>query len=226
MIIKKYHSIISDIQNPIPGVYTLTFESPKKFKFHPGQFLHLALDDFDPSMQWPESRCFSMQSVPGSHELTITYSVVGNFTKRMADELEAGQQIWLKLPYGDLFQRGLTRNNCVFIAGGTGITPFLSLITGSAFKDYLNPIIFLGFRSQNYHIYAKELEQARRTNPSIKIDIFYENEHGRLNIEEIFKQCGATNYYISGPPLMISSFRQYLLGQGLGNDEIITDDWT
>lgn len=225
MLVKKYHSTISDIQNPIPGVYTLTFNSPKIFKFRPGQFLHLALDDFDPSRQWPESRCFSIQSVPGTNELKITYTVVGNFTQRMANELVVSQQIWLKLPYGDFFQRGLTKDNCVFIAGGTGITPFLSLITGSWFKDYSNPLLFLGFRNQNYHIYSNELQLAKSINPSVEIEILYENKQGRLNIEQIFKRCGETSYYISGPPLMINSFRQYLLDQGLGKANIVTDDW-
>ena len=48
-------------------VYTvdLTPERPVP-RFRPGQFLHLTLDDYDPSGFWPESRVFSIASSPPS----------------------------------------------------------------------------------------------------------------------------------------------------------------
>ena len=225
MITKKIHSTIIDIQNPISDVYTLTFESSKPFKYHPGQFLHFAIDEYDPSMQWPESRCFSMQSAPGVNTLKITYSVVGSFTRRMAKELKIGQQGWLKLPYGDLFQRGRDKTSCVLIAGGTGITPFLSLINDETFKEYPNPFLYLGFRNPDYNLYSEELELARIINPSAKIDIRYENTQGRLSIMDIYNEHENSTYYISGPPIMIKSFKQQLLDSGLSENRIITDDW-
>ena len=63
-IIKKYPAIVEDIRHLLPDIYTATFSSDKRFKYKPGQFLHLALDEYDPSQAWPESRCFSMQSSP------------------------------------------------------------------------------------------------------------------------------------------------------------------
>jgi len=44
-----------------------------------------------------------METNPCDHSLKITYSVKGVFTKRMASELFMGKEVWLKLPYGDLF---------------------------------------------------------------------------------------------------------------------------
>jgi len=225
MIIKKYLSTITDIQSPIPGVYTLTFECQKKFKFYPGQFLHIAIDSYDPSMQWPDSRCFSMQSAPSDQVLKITYTVVGKYTQRMSNELKVDQKVWLKLPYGDLFQRGLGKDNCVFIAGGTGITPFLSLLNDSAFIEYPNPTLYLGFKNKDYNIYSDGLEKAKSINPSLVTNILYEDEQGRLDIDQIFNKNGRTNYYISGPPVMIKIFRQYLLKQGLEEEHIVIDDW-
>lgn len=42
----------------------------------------------------------------------------------MKTELYVGKELWLKLPYGDLFQRNHEKENCVVIAGGTKITSF------------------------------------------------------------------------------------------------------
>ena len=158
MLVKKYRSELISINNPLKDIYTLEFKSPDgKFKFYPGQFLHLAIDsEYDGSSQWPESRCFSMQSNPNDGTIKITYAVKGKFTSAMEQKLRVGSEVWLKMPYGDLFTRNHNKRNTVFIAGGTGITPFLSLFTHDLFKEYTNPKIYLGFKSKKYNIYKKE----------------------------------------------------------------------
>ena len=131
MLAKKYKSIVVSILNPFSGIYTVEFASERgNYKYLPGQFLHIALDeDYDGSSQWPDSRCFSMQSNPIEETIKITYAVKGVFTHQMEQQLMVGSEVWLKLPYGDLFTQPHNKTNTVFIAGGTGITPFLSLFT-------------------------------------------------------------------------------------------------
>ena len=73
-IIKKYKSVVTDIQNPLKDIYVVLFKSmDKPFKYLPGQFLHLALDEYNPSCQWPDSRCFSMQSNENDEVVKITF---------------------------------------------------------------------------------------------------------------------------------------------------------
>ena len=92
-------------------------------KFHAGQFLHIALDEYSPEAAWPESRVFSIASSPSARheELAVTISVKGRFTERIFKTLEKGSECWLKLPYGEfLFPPD---RHLVLIAGGVGITP-------------------------------------------------------------------------------------------------------
>lgn len=226
MLAKKYKSEIISILNPFEGIYTLEFSSlGRPFKYHPGQFLHLALDeDYDGIGQWPESRCFSMQSNPTEETIRITYAVKGDFTKAMEATLKNGSEVWLKLPYGDLFQQPHNKENTVFIAGGTGITPFLSLFTHESFIEYTNPKIYLGFRSNEYNIYQKELD--RLCNSSQFVKFFYQDENGIINIEDILNENGANaTYFISGPPAMIKAFKDYLVSGGVKEELVLTDDW-
>lgn len=226
MLAKKYRSEVISIENPFEGIYTLEFKSlGTKYKYLPGQFLHIALDcDYDGTTQWPESRCFSMQSNPDEETIKITYSVKGVFTQEMEKTLQIGSEVWLKLPYGDLFQKPHNKTNCIFIAGGTGITPFLSLFSHPSFADYESPTIYLGFRSKEFNIYQTILEQS--SNSSVRIEVFIENEEGVINIDKIFKEHGVQSYYfISGPPVMISIFKKFLIDQGVDSDQILTDDW-
>lgn len=226
MLAKKYPSELISIINHFEGIYTLEFKSlAGKFKYHPGQFLHIGLDtDYDGSGQWPESRCFSMQSNPKEETIRITYSVKGTFTKQMEKELRTGANVWLKLPYGDLFTQPHNKTNTVFIAGGTGITPFLSLFTHESFNEYINPKIYLGFRTKEFNIYQKELDRACNSSKFVKF--FYEDTDGLIDIELIYNENGSnSNYFISGPPAMIKAFKHELVNKGTSASNILTDDW-
>lgn len=226
MLAKKYRSQLISIKNPFTGIYTLEFKSlGSKYKYLPGQFLHIAIDeDYDGAGQWPESRCFSMQSNPDEETIRITYAVKGEFTKQMEQSLKVGSEVWLKLPYGDLFTQPHSKTNTVFIAGGTGITPFLSLFTHESFNEYIEPKIYLGFRTNAYNIYNAELNHSCNSSKFVKL--FIEDKDGKLDILNIANEnCLESNYFISGPPLMIKNFKQRLIEKGIPQSNILTDDW-
>ncbi len=199
----------------------------RPFKYRPGQFLHLALDEYDPSDAWPESRCFSMQTSPSATNIKITYAIKGNFTNRMAKTLKVGNEVWIKLPFGDLFTQKHSKKNTVFIAGGTGVTPFLSLFTDPSFEEYKASKIYLGFRNNSMNIYEKDFVAFRANfEESCEPKIFYEDQVGILNIGDIFNENGTNSYYfISGPPAMIKKFKLSLVELGVALENILTDDW-
>jgi NAD(P)H-flavin reductase len=224
MFVKKYRSKVVSVSNPVQGIYCVEFESLNgRFRYEPGQFLHLALDsEYDGTGQWPESRCFSMQSNPDESTIRITYAVKGRFTKLMKEYLKPDSEVWLKMPYGDLFSRPHNKIDTVFIAGGTGITPFLSLFTHVSFREYINPRIYLGFKSESYNIYKDELNLLNKDS----IKIYYDDLHGFMNIDLINKENSISSYYyISGPPAMISNFKNELILNGVLMSQILTDDW-
>jgi len=228
MLVKKYKSELIAINNPIEGIYTLEFKSLNgKYKYIPGQFLHIAYDlDYDGSGQWPDSRCFSMRSNPGDDTIKITYAVKGQFTRLMEQNLHVGSNVWLKLPYGDLFTQPHSISNTVFIAGGTGITPYLSLFTDLSFSKYQKAVLFAGFRNDEMNLYKNELEKAKLINLGLETHLIYQDKDGILDIKKILYQCEKNgSFFISGPPMMISSFKGYLLSQGITEDQIKTDDW-
>lgn len=226
MLAKKYKSEVVSIENPFEGIYTVEFTPERgKYKYLPGQFLHIAIDDeYDGIGQWPESRCFSMQSAPGEKTIKVTYAVKGAFTKEMEKQLKVGSEVWLKLPYGDLFQQEHNKISTVFIAGGTGVTPYLSLFNHNSFEEYENPKVYLGFRSKDFHIYQNELENA--CNENLNVNLLFQDLDGILDIEKIFEENGPeSSYFISGPPIMIKIFKQKLLEKGVPKMNVLTDDW-
>jgi NAD(P)H-flavin reductase len=127
-------------------------------RFKAGQFLHLTIDNYDPSGGfWPESRVFSIASRYGADEIVIVYSVKGVYTKRMKEFLAPGKSIWLKLPYGDFVLSPETiQNDVVLVAGGSGVSPFVpfleNLADGAEFPQKVQ--LFYGVREPEMSMFT------------------------------------------------------------------------
>ncbi|MGC8928829.1 MAG: ferredoxin--NADP reductase [Myxococcota bacterium] len=206
-------------------------------KFLPGQFLHFTLDEYDPSTGfWPESRVFSIASAPVENRIRITYSVKGRFTKRMYDEIKINNYYWIKMPYGHFNIN--SDENIVLIAGGTGITPFISFLKSCTDKSNLNVSLFYGIRKRSLFIFEDEILKARGNLPQMKMSLYCEDEEffltdelkvkkGLINREEIISTISNSNptIYMSGPKEMIDSFKGYLIHNGILEERIRLDEW-
>jgi len=227
---------IDRIEAHAPDVrsFTLVPERPVP-RFRPGQFLHLAIDPFDPSQHWPESRVFSIASAPSDRgRLRITVSAVGVFTKRMMT-LGEGDQVWVKLPYGDFTIQADKSNPLILIAGGTGITPFVSFFSGATTGAPVR--VLYGARRSDLLIYREVLERAVTQSPDLAWQPFVEENagsgerSGRLSVEAALEAARGTGapevaaYYISGPPAMLATFRAGLAAAGVESPRVLTDAW-
>jgi len=204
-------------------------------RFQPGQFLHFAIDEYDPSSHWPESRVFSIASSPlNRSQIRITFSVKGNFTRRMYNEIKVGDTVWIKLPYGDF--RFSEDKDMVFIAGGTGITPFISYLEYKLEKPELNKIkMYYGVRELDYLLYEDLLDKCMKSANNFSYTIYAEELtdsqksilKGFIPIENIAQANISSDalIYLSGPPQMIHSFIKILELQGIDKQRIIVDSW-
>jgi ferredoxin-NADP reductase len=114
-----------------------------KIHQEPGQFLQLTLDLIDSSALWPESRSFSFASYDRSDNLIrLIIKKQGKYTTRIFDELTEGSYCSIKLPYGD-FLPPMDNTDILCIAGGTGISPFLSFIDFYQKEGLLNHLTIL-----------------------------------------------------------------------------------
>ena len=218
-------------------VYTLDLvpERPPAPRFKAGQFLHLALDKYDPSDFWPESRVFSIASSSRERDsLRITYSVRGRYTARMEKEIVSGREVFIKMPYGE-FSVNMHRQT-VLIAGGTGITAFTSFLSDIQDQFKLPLTIIYGARERRLLIYRRLIEQCVQRVASISAIYFLENAD-MLEENELSGQISVTaargyipeiqdsDYYLSGPPLMLQTLATQLHNMGVAATAIFTDAW-
>jgi ferredoxin-NADP reductase len=224
--VQKIRCKVESIQAHGGGVYTLALRPERPApRFRPGQFLHLALDPYDPSSFWPESRVFSIASSPQRREcLEITYSVVGRFTTRMQRELAPGSEVWVKLPYGDfVVQSG---GEVALVAGGTGVTAFTAFLQGLEAGSAPSLRLFYGARRADLLIYAQLC--------GLRAQLFAEEgaeppvQAGRLSLEAVWAGMDdplRADYYLSGPPAMLKYFSGGLLARGVPPSAVRMDAW-
>ena len=209
-------------------VYTVELEPSTVLpRFRPGQFLHLALDRYEPGGFWPDSRVFSIASSPSDRDrLTITYAVKGAFTTRMERELAEGVAVWAKLPYGEFVVDPGT--DAVLFAGGTGITAF------TAFLQSLEPgrasrvLLFYGARTPDLFVYGSLARECARRAPAFTCNLVCEQTDGRLAVDAAWPAIETLVdpvFYLSGPPPMLAALTEQLTGRGVAPGHIRTDAW-
>lgn len=243
----KIYARVTSVRQYGAGVYKVCFAADVRFpRFRPGQFLHLTVDDFDPSKgYWPESRVFSIASRPGSDEIAILYSVKGVYTKRMEGYLEPGARAWLKFPYGDFIvdKSVQERKDVVLIAGGTGVSPFIPFLEANNEAGWTSGTrvnLAYGLRSAGQLVFHEVYAEALKHAPAFSMSLFLEENgevpswfngrivKGMLSVPAIMDglpSAGNRVYFLSGPPAMIRKFADQLRHSGVQSDDIKIDEW-
>ena len=233
---KKLQAIVTSVIHHSDNVIEYLFLPEGRIpSFYPGQFLHLAIDPYDPCQNWPESRVFSIANAPGKSHIRIVISVKGHFTARMASELSEGSRVWLKFPYGN-FTFPDSDNSLVLIAGGTGISPYISYLEHCVEKNARQAIyLYYGVRDERYIIFNQLLEKCIATLPLFNYTVYCEGEiqnknlnilPGIIDCNQILKENSSNSgFFISGPPLMIATIKNTLLEHGILPDRIFIDEW-
>lgn len=114
------------------GTRAFRLAKPPGFDFEAGQAITLVLVE-PPPEENSRQRIFSLVSAPFEPELVIaTRMREGSAFKRALAALPAGAPIGLRGPRGSMTLRDDPQRPCVFIAGGIGITPFMSMLRQAA----------------------------------------------------------------------------------------------
>jgi ferredoxin-NADP reductase len=242
-VTQKLSCVVEQIVAHGERVYTVALRPERLVpRFRAGQFLHLALDPYDPSGFWPDSRVFSIASSPAQRDaVRITYAVHGRFTARMESELNEGRQVWIKMPYGDFVVD--SRADVVLFAGGTGITAFTAFLEGLTPSAEQSVTLAYGARTGRLLIYRDIVERCAQRLPSLDVAYFVEHDGesdprtlegrvranaGRLSVEAVWSRLRRpfeSTYYISGPPPMLRTIGDDLRARNIPAEAIHIDAW-
>ncbi len=200
--------------------------SEREFKFLPGQYIRVSVPKLLYSDTKGRSRLFSIASSPNDkNKLNIAFRDTGSGFKRTLMELPVGSLVDIEGPFGFFTLPKDDSRLLVFIAGGIGITPFLSMIRyATEQKLKYRIVLFYANRNAESAAYLEELKIVARKNPSFS----FQNKFGRIDANFIRKHVKNLNkavWYIVGPPSMVYDTRDLLSHLNINETDIYFEDF-
>jgi len=199
---------------------TLRAKKQAMSKHRSGQFLFVR---FPREKDLNESHPFTISSAPSEDDLRLTIKASGDFTRELFAQLKAGSDAIIEGPYG-MFNYKTGGPRQIWIAGGIGLTPFLSFLRdmdGSLAHDI---DLYYTVRHPEEAIFLEEIEAADQKNSRLKVYIRYSAKDGSLKIEDIVKNAGGDvrshHVYMCGPLPMTMAFEKKFLDMGLPKDNL------
>ena len=234
--IKRAPYEIVDVKNEAGTYWTLSFKSKigNVFEYAPGQYCYISIISQNLSKEFHP---FSFSSSPIKKDIiSVTIKELGDYTNDIG-KVNVGDIAYIEGPYGIINSLDSNTEEIIFIAGGSGITPFLSTLRYMRdTNDTRKTTLLWGVRFP-YEIFLKEeFEKMVEINPNLKVfpvvsnDDNWEGERGYIDRDKLDRLAPCENpgraiqkkdYYICGPPLMIKSVLPALKSMGVNKKKYI-----
>lgn len=193
----------------------------RKLNFEPGQFVFARVLGKHSHEEHP----FSISSSPGEEYLRLSVKMSGDFTSAMGT-LQVDEEMTLYGPYGHFGKYAITsKKDLIFIAGGIGITPFLSIIRYFKLQNIAkNYKLIFTLKNPSDTPYIPELTQISAEN----LVVHFSETAGHLNAETIIHHASGIDnklILICGPKHMMKDIVKGLIEKGVKRKNIIFEDF-
>ena len=211
-------------------VTELTFKKPKGFDYQPGQYLFIRFPRFE---GYKELFPFSISSDPSQKNMRISVKRSGDFTSKQIPELKKEDKAIIMGPYGKFGESYLKHDkDMLWIAGGIGITPFLSLAKHeSNYPSNRKIILNWATKDKCTAFHDRELVAETKKNKNFEYISWFSSKKGRLNIDEIEKiiknkmQVKNIKILMCGPPPMVYNLSRGFHKLGVQYHNIVFEDF-
>lgn len=242
----KWSSTAQRLETAAERTIALHFRKPENFVFDPGQTITLSLlpagtDDA------PLKHTFSLVSAPYEDDLCITTRLRQSAFKQALASLKPGAPLTFSGPYGRFALPKDTGRPVVLIAGGIGITPFISMLRHATHHG--SPQRFLLLYSNRHPqdaAFIDELRDLVTLNPNFRLqatvtaanagagtdtstdDQAWPGLHGRIDeamVRQALVGLSEPLFYVTGTPEMVESMRDLLEGMGIDESAVRSEDF-
>jgi predicted ferric reductase len=212
---KHYSYTITSIRS-LPGdVWELKLRAKYRIlRFRPGQFAYLSFDSLPEKSYHP----FTIASGDRASELTFYIKELGDLTGRFS-QLNPHDLVKVKGPYGGFTFDDKRFNKQLWIAGGIGVTPFLSAARSLEYANRATEIEMLYFVKDKTEAFGyDEFYDIEEKLKAFNVTLVEETEFGQKSLHDIadhFNGLDDCAIYLCGPPGMIKAYSEQVRELGL-----------
>ncbi|MFA5842184.1 MAG: FAD-binding oxidoreductase [Candidatus Gracilibacteria bacterium] len=192
--------------------------------FQAGQFVLIYATN--PATGARISRAYSIASAPSqNHELHIVIAIIktGTLTP-ILDTWEIGHELQIQGPFGHFLLKSPADRDLVFVATGTGIAPFHSMIQDRLSQGDTRPMhVYFGVRHEENIFYQREFEKLAKQHPNLHFTLTlsqpssdWKGPSGRVTalLSVVSFNPATTDVYMCGGKGMIDDVRAIFLQKG------------
>lgn len=219
------------VHQELDDTFTLEVEAVGHagMRFTAGQFAWITVGDSPWSLQ---QHPFSFSSSERDETLSFTAKAIGDFTSTW-EHIEPGTAVFLEGPYGGFVLDPIS-DGAVFIAGGIGVTPTMSILRTMRDHDDQRPAyLFYGNPSIDDITFADELRALEDQLDLTVVHVLedppddWDGESGFIDRDTLVRRlpadCRNFEYFICGPEPLMDSTESALREMGLSWRQIYTE---
>src|SRR5207247_1651256 len=221
------------------GTMAFHFARPADFKFLAGQSMNVSLIDPPETDAKGNTRTFSIVSAPHENELVIATRMRDTAFKRVLKSMPAAGRVGLRGPAGLFTLDPADARSAVFLAGGIGITPFVSMLRQGAHSRlardlwlfysnrrpedaaFLEELAALPKRHSRCHFVGTMVEMDKSSRPWSGDTGFLD----RAMLERHLNDLAASVSYAADPPGLVEAMQKMLADAGVKDEAIRTDEF-
>ena len=227
IFIRRYQyqvSAVSVFGGNVVRVVLTPFGEAMQYK--PGQFVFVRFKNggYHISREWHP---FSMSSSPNEQSLELTIKCLGDYTNNLAN-LQVGATAEVEGAYGRFSYTNYSRKDQIWIAGGIGITPFLSMIKDLPIQG-CRVDLYYAVKTASEMIDVEMLAQNSHARENVRVFPYIgDRQTGHLDVNFIEKISGSLygrDFYLCGPPLMMQELKKQLRARGIRTANIHSEEF-
>lgn len=219
LTIKKYPTEFVS-QDSSGKIHLLFFKKPANFRYRTGQFAFIQLEG-----ELRESHPFSFITQENDSLVGFGIKELGDYTAQL-NNLKPGTRALLEGPYGSFTHNRVSTTQQIWIAGGIGITPFISLLQDLP-KDRKTDLVWSVANSEDAFL----LESINsKKDEKFDFTLYNSAEKGYLDAQKIL---GMTNFnsndvtiLICGPRGMMVSLKDQFTKMGVPEEKVVFEDFS
>ncbi|AXF23349.1 3-ketosteroid-9-alpha-hydroxylase [Burkholderia pyrrocinia] len=218
----RFHRLtVAEVIFESDDAFSFVFDVPAAlrdaFAYRPGQFLTLNVPCADATV----ARCYSLSSAPGidaAPKITVKRVRDGRASNWLCDRVQAGDALDVLPPAGVFTPRTLDGDLLLF-AGGSGITPVLSILKSALVHGRGMLTLIYANRDERSVIFRDELQQLAQRHPGrMRVIHWLDSVQGiphQRHLEELARPFSQQETFICGPALFMENALAAMLGLGL-----------
>jgi ring-1,2-phenylacetyl-CoA epoxidase subunit PaaE len=231
---------VKDIRRETADAVSVAFDVPPTlqiaYQYKQGQYITLKLNIDGEEVRRSYSLCTSPHC---ENELRVAIKEVagGRMSAYINQKLKIGDVIEVMTPMGGFYTslNGGAKKNYVLFAGGSGITPMMSILKSTLYVEKQSSITLIyANRNEDSTIFKKEIDSIAASNKQLKVVYVFDEPKEKMpelqtgmitkeKAEALVKNFAGTNadeYFICGPGPMMENVKQALEGLKIQKEKI------